>query len=351
MPQITKALTLNDLPAPPSGKTGWPWTEQSESVGAQMPDGSEYPRISIVTPSYNYGQYIEETIRSVLLQGYPNLEFIIIDGGSTDQTLTVIRSYETWLSFWCSEPDKGQTDAINKGFEHCTGDIFVWLNADDAYLSPTCLYEVADLYCQGNQLVVGACLNVDEHDQELIIYEQYNGISRPQTFNEYVKFWSFVPFPQPAVFIDRELCDKAFPLDISLNMTMDYQLFLRILAQNPKAVWVESRWVKFKYHGLNKTLQTDKNQYEEYYQVASAEAKRAYSGLNRLIYQTKARDFVALELIFSSSDQQKLKTTLKILIRQITLIRLPLFWKVLFKSLFGQIIYQQIKSWWSRYAV
>jgi glycosyltransferase involved in cell wall biosynthesis len=351
MSQTTKALTLNDLPTPRSGKTEWPWTEQSKPLGNQMPDGSEYPRISVVTPSYNYGQYIEETIRSVLLQGYPNLEFIIIDGGSTDQTLNVISSYEPWLSFWCSEPDKGQTDAINKGFEHCTGDIFVWLNADDAYLSPTCLYEVADLYRQGNQLVIGACLNVDEYDQELIIYEQYNGISRPQTFDDYVKFWSFVPFPQPAVFLSKELCDRAFPLDISLNTTMDYQLFLRILAQNPRAVWVESRWVKFKYHGLNKTLQTDKSQYEEYYKVASSEAKRAYSGLRRLTYQTTARDFMALRLVSSSPDKEKLKIILKTLTHQITLIRLPLFWKILFKSLLGQTIYQQIKYWWNYYAV
>lgn len=351
MPASNRALALADLPPAPKGKTGWPWTEQSEPVGDQMPDGSEYPRISIVIPSYNYGQYIEETIRSVLLQGYSNLEFIIIDGGSTDQTLNVINAYEHWLSFWCSEPDKGQTDAINKGFEYCTGDIFVWLNADDAYLSPTCLHEVADLYRQGNQLVVGTCLNVDEHDQELIIYEQYNGISRPQTFDDYVKYWSFVPFPQPAVFVNKALCDRAFPLDISLNITMDYQLFLRILAQNPKAVWVESRWVKFRYHGLNKTLQTDKNQYEEYYLVATAEARRAYSGLKRLTYQTKAHDFMALGLIFASPDQKKLKIILKTLIHRITVIRLPLFWKVLLKSLFGQTIYQQIKHWWSRYAV
>lgn len=341
---------LIDLPAAPFGKTGWPWTEQGEPLSNQLPNDSEYPRISIVTPSYNYGQYIEETIRSVLLQGYPNLEFIIIDGGSTDQTVDIISSYQHWLSFWCSEPDQGQTDAINKGFERCTGDIFVWLNADDAYLSPTCLYEVADLYRQGNQLIVGACLNVDEYDQELIIYEQYNGISRPQTFDDYVKFWSFVPLPQPAVFIDRRLCDRAFPLDISLATTMDYQLFLRILAQNPKAIWVKNRWVKFKYHGLNKTLQTDKNQYEEYYKVASAEAQRLYCGLKVLAYQATARDFMALGLVLSSPDEKKLKIILKILTNQITLIRLPLFWKILIKSLFGRTIYQQIKYWWNRYA-
>lgn len=103
---------------------------------------SDWPRITIVTPSLNQGQFIEETIRSVLLQGYPNLEYIIIDGGSTDGSVDIIRKYERWLAYWVSEPDNGQAHAINKGFQRATGDIGAYLNSDD-YYQPGALAHVA----------------------------------------------------------------------------------------------------------------------------------------------------------------------------------------------------------------
>ena len=126
---------LDELPIPPEGKIGWPWTEQSEPLPDKMPDGSEWPQISIVTPSYNQGQFIEETIRSVLLQGYPNLEFIIIDGGSTDNSVEIIKKYAPWFSSWVSEPDNGQSHALNKGFRMVTGSLIGWQNSDDYYHS------------------------------------------------------------------------------------------------------------------------------------------------------------------------------------------------------------------------
>ena len=115
---------LSELPSSPPGKIGWPWTEESSQLPEKMSDGSPWPRISIVTPSYNQGQFIEETIRSVLLQGYPNVEYIIIDGGSTDNSLEIIKKYEPWLAYWVSEPDRGQSHALNKGIQKATGDIF-----------------------------------------------------------------------------------------------------------------------------------------------------------------------------------------------------------------------------------
>lgn len=128
-----RSPTLRELPPPPPGKSGWPWTEESPQKPDRMPDGGAWPKISIVTPSFNQGQYIEETIRSVLLQGYPDLEYIVIDGGSTDGSVEVIRKYAHWLVYWANEKDHGQAHAINKGFAHATGEILGYLNSDDIY--------------------------------------------------------------------------------------------------------------------------------------------------------------------------------------------------------------------------
>ncbi|MCH8077935.1 MAG: glycosyltransferase [SAR324 cluster bacterium] len=120
--------TLQELPPPPPDKVGWPWTEGSALQPAATPGGDDWPMISIVTPSFNQGQFIEETIRSVLLQGYPNIEYLILDGGSTDETVDIIRKYEPWVSYWVSEPGDGQSDAIDQGWARSSGEILELLN-------------------------------------------------------------------------------------------------------------------------------------------------------------------------------------------------------------------------------
>jgi glycosyltransferase involved in cell wall biosynthesis len=130
---MCKTITIDDLTRSTNNTHGWPWTNAYTELPEKMADGYDWPKISIVTPSYNQGEFIEETIRSVLLQGYPNLEYIIIDGGSTDNTVDIIKKYEQYISYWVSEPDGGQSHALNKGFRKATGDLIGWQNSDDYY--------------------------------------------------------------------------------------------------------------------------------------------------------------------------------------------------------------------------
>ena len=156
--------TLNELPPPLSEKTGWPWTEGSPKLTDHMTNGNRWPLVSIVTPSYNQGQFIEETIRSVLLQGYPNLEYIIIDGGSTDNSVEIIRKYEPWLAYWVSEPDNGQSEAINRGWSISQGDILAWLNSDDMYTQ---------------NAIQTAVSTLQRHPEMTMIYGDTNVINEP----------------------------------------------------------------------------------------------------------------------------------------------------------------------------
>ena len=124
---------VQSLSQQPIAKSGWPWTKDSETHLLHMPDGAPWPKISIVTPSYNQAQYLEETIRSVLLQNHPNLEYIIIDDGSTDRSVEIIKKYSKYLTYWESVTDRGQSHAVNKGFQSSTGEIMAWLNSDENY--------------------------------------------------------------------------------------------------------------------------------------------------------------------------------------------------------------------------
>jgi len=125
---------FDTLPPPLPGKAGWPWSPESVSdSGDVVGQEQDWPRLTVVIPSLNHVHYIEETIRSILLQGYPDLELIIIDGGSTDGTLDVIRKYEPWVAYWTSEPDDGLYDAVNKGFAHATGEVLTMSNTDDLF--------------------------------------------------------------------------------------------------------------------------------------------------------------------------------------------------------------------------
>lgn len=215
----------------PPGKTSWPWIEEKPPLLPTMPDGGPWPKISIVTPSLNQGQYIEETIRSVLLQGYPNLEYIIVDGGSTDGSVEIIKKYESWLAHWVSEPDRGQSHAINKGFEKCTGDIMNWLNSDDYFL-PEAFFRLANQYRKrSNELfVIGGNALVLDIKGELVERLKITPALELET-ELGVRFNGGI---QASWFMSKALFEEIGYLDESLHYAMDIDYSIRWARKNPE---------------------------------------------------------------------------------------------------------------------
>jgi len=181
----------------------------------------KYPKISIVTPSYNQGKFIEGTILSVLNQNYPNLEYIIVDGGSTDNSVEIIKKYQDRISYWVSEKDRGQSHAVNKGFKRATGDIIGWLNSDDTYL-PHCLKHVEKAFSEhpDADAVYGNIVYTDENS--VTLWRRY--VPRIYPYEMLL----FYTFGQPAVFFKRRILGKIGYVDETLKYTMDQDFFLRM---------------------------------------------------------------------------------------------------------------------------
>lgn len=241
--------------------TDWPWKPPDIEFPPALPSGRPWPKITIVTVSFNQGIYLEETIRSVLLQGYPNLEYIVIDGGSTDYTPVVLERYRAELAYCISEPDKGQANALNKGFAQATGDILAWLNSDDRYL-PATLFRVAlafDTY--ETDIIAGGCGLV--RDNQLSPWHIHHTtlpvgqvVSLP--LNQLLDvdgLWlkgNF--FYQPEIFWTRRIWERSGArLDEALFYGMDYELWLRYAQQGAKIVHIPDTLALFRMHDHQKT--------------------------------------------------------------------------------------------------
>jgi glycosyltransferase involved in cell wall biosynthesis len=226
-----------ELPPAPQDRTGWPWTEATPPLPPTMPNGSPWPKISIVTPSYNQAQFIEETIRSVLLQGYPNLEYIIIDGGSTDGSVEIIKKYEPWLTCWVSEPDRGQSHAINKGFKRSTGDIIAWINSDDYYTK---------------EALKQAALGMDNYPKAGLIHgdgfycsEDGKIIGRQvEKQVDLARLLWYRPLVQPSIFFKRKSLEAVGELREDLYYRMDFDISIRT------AVFFPIQYINFSFSCL-----------------------------------------------------------------------------------------------------
>ena len=242
-----------DLKLPLSNKIGWPWNFGDMTDFNTSEIDLEYPKITVVTPNYNYGHYLEETIRSVLMQGYPNLEYIIIDGGSTDNSLEVIKKYEHWLTYWVSEPDRGQTHAINKGLAKATGEIFNWINSDDI-LMPGALFAIAK-GMQDSDAFVGVVNNFDESGREVKVCPQnitskglltrFNTTEKPQDRD--------TVYHQPGFWFKTKYLKEIGALNEELRLQFDFDRVVRYLHHYPKVNYSDRTLVNFRCHQEQKT--------------------------------------------------------------------------------------------------
>jgi glycosyltransferase involved in cell wall biosynthesis len=211
---------------------------------------AEFPLVSIVTPSYNQADYLEETIQSVLGQTYPNIEYILIDGASQDGSLAIIQKYAGKLAHWVSEKDKGQTDAINKGFALAKGEILGWINSDDTLL-PNAVEEAVRYLREYPQvgLVYGDTNYIDEKSRVIGKF--------PAAQTDLDKLRSgYVHIPQQASFFRKKLWDQVGPLDDSFFFAMDYDLWTRLAAVS-EIQYVPQLWANFRLHADAKTIAAD----------------------------------------------------------------------------------------------
>jgi glycosyltransferase involved in cell wall biosynthesis len=206
--------------------------------------------VSIVTPSYHQDRYLEGTIQSVLTQDYPQIEYMIVDGGSTDTTVNVIKRYEHRLAWWISEKDQGQTDAINKGFACARGDILAWINSDDTY-EPGAVTAAVN-YLQDHPeigMVYGDCNYIDESGNAI------GKFNSAQTDYRLLR-QGYTHIPQQTMFFRAQLWKQVGPLDSSFYFAMDYDLWTRITAR-AQIKYIPQTWANFRLHTAGKTILAD----------------------------------------------------------------------------------------------
>jgi glycosyltransferase involved in cell wall biosynthesis len=225
-----------------------------------MPD-HVLPLVSIVTPSFNQASYLEETIRSVLEQDYPRIEYMVVDGGSTDRSVGIIEKYADRLAWWVSEVDKGQTDAINKGFGRANGQILAWINSDDTYQPGAVSAAVKFLQAHPEVgMVYADCNFIDEAGRVI------GKFGAAQTDYKRLR-QGYVHIPQQTMFFRAELWHALSPLDPSFYFAMDYDLWVRIASRAEIKYLPGQTWANFRIHTFGKTIAADERCWPEMLRV------------------------------------------------------------------------------------
>ncbi len=260
------------------------------------------PKITIVTPSFNQGNYLEATIKSIINQKYNNLEYFIIDGGSSDESVKIIKKYEKYINYWISEKDGGQSEAINKGLRMATGDFITWINSDDL-LQPDILAKIPTFFESSNTgLIFGKSVSFGERLKEKT--------SRSDFDEQLPKILASVPFPQPSSFFRREILEEQGLLDESLHFGMDYDLFVRI-ALNYDIRPINEIVSLNRYHSESKTMSMSFNFASDWVKVFSRLVRsfdfttEIIADLKKLNLYDAAESKYSVKKIFTKSDIEK----------------------------------------------
>lgn len=240
-----------NLPPAGSQKKGWPWEVEASMLKEQDEQPSLPPRVTIVTPSYNQGCFLEETIRSVLLQNYNNIEYIIIDGGSTDETREIIEKYSDWITYWVSEADGGQANAINKGWSVATGEFVTWLNSDDI-LFPNAVNVAVRKLSENPRIgiVYGDVIVRSENAWTRDIPYVIKG--RPFRIGEIKRCW-VNPIPQPGFLMRKEVMTRIGKLDETMQFSFDLDYWVRAATNRVELCYIPVTLAQFRMHYKSKS--------------------------------------------------------------------------------------------------
>ena len=238
------------------------------------------PLVTIITPSFNQAPYLEETINSVLSQTYPHIEYIIMDGGSTDGSVEIIKRYQNKLAYWVSEKDRGQTDAINKGFARAKGEVLAWINSDDT-LRPNAVEEAVRFLNDNPDigLVYGDTHYIDEHSKVIGRF--------PAAQTDLARLRrGYVHIPQQASFFRKSIWDQIGPLDPEFFFAMDYDLWVRI-AGKAEIRYLPRWWANFRLHRGAKSIDADDRCWPEMLKVHYRDGGRWFSPIVMKYYVRK----------------------------------------------------------------